>query len=132
AGFFTTRRGGSIMRALRTGFWAGVISTIFYWIVLPIGVLIQALPILQRIITDAQRNGAPINSDEALRQAVNQVIPHIFASNPISTPQQQGNSGFILLLLIGLACSMGFALLGGLLGQRNRAEISPNFFSERK
>jgi serine/threonine protein kinase len=122
AGFFTTRKGGSIMRALRAGFWAGVISTIFYWIVLPIGVLIEALPGLQRIINDAQRNGVVVNSGEALRRAVNQVIPHIFASNPISTPQQQGgNGGFVVLALIGLACAMGFALLGGLLGQRSGA-----------
>lgn len=120
AGFFTMRRGGSITRALRAGFWAGVISTIFYWIVLPIGVLIEALPGLQKIITDAQRDGVPVNSGEALRRAINQVIPRIFASNPISTPQQS-NNGVIILLVIGLACSMGFALLGGLLSQHNRA-----------
>ncbi len=120
AGFFTMRRGGSITRALRAGFWAGVISTIFYWIVLPIGVLIEALPGLQRLISDAQRNGVPVNSGEALRRAINQVVPHIFASNPISTPQQS-NNGVVILLVIGLACSMGFALLGGLLSQRNRA-----------
>jgi serine/threonine protein kinase len=121
AGFFTTRRGGSLARALRAGFWAGIISTIFYWIVLPIGVLIEALPGLQRIISDAQRRGVVVDSGEAVRQAVHPVIPHIFANTPISTPQQQGNGGLVVLVLVGLACAMGSALLGGLLGRRSEA-----------
>lgn len=118
AGFFTLRRGGSLMRALRAGFWAGVVSTIFYWILLPIGVLVEALPGLQKMITDAQSNGVTINSGEALRRAINQVIPHIFAGNSLSTVQQQDGGGILVLLIIGLASAMGFALLGGLLGQR--------------
>lgn len=121
AGFFTTRRGGSLMRALRAGFWAGIVSTIFYWIILPIGVLVEALPGLQRIVSDAQRNDVPVNTGEALRRAVNQVLPHIFASNPLSTVPQQDGGGLLVLLIIGLACAMGCALLGGLLGQRSEA-----------
>jgi len=121
AGFFTMRRGGSLMRALRTGFWAGIVSTGFYWIVLPVGVLVESLPGLQKIINAAQRSGLPVDSNEALRQAINQVVPHIFAGNPLATMQQQDRGGLVVLLIIGLACAMGFALLGGLLGQRNEA-----------
>jgi serine/threonine protein kinase len=121
AGFFTTRRGGSLMRALRAGFWAGVISTIFYWIILPIGVLVEALPGMQKMVTEAQNNGVIINSGEALRRAINQVIPHIFAGNPLSTVRQQDGGGLLVLLIIGLASALGFALLGGLLGQRTEA-----------
>lgn len=119
AGFFATRRGGSLTRALRAGFWAGVISTIFYWIVLPIGVVIEALPRVQPLIRDAQANGRVLPSGEALRRAVNEVIPPIFASNPISTEHQQNNSGLVIFLIVGLACAIGFALIGGLLGQRS-------------
>lgn len=119
AGYFTTRHGGSITRALRAGFWAGVISTIFYWIVLPIGVLIEALPHVQPLITDAQKQGRILPSGDALRQAVNKVVPPIFANNPISTSHQQGTSSLVTFLLIGLACAIGFALLGGLLGLRS-------------
>lgn len=121
AGFFTMRRGGSLMRALRTGFWAGIVSTGFYWIILPVGVLVESLPGLQKIITAAQRSGVPVDSNEALRQAINQVVPHIFAGNPLAIVQQQDRGGLFVLLIIGLACAMGFALLGGLLGQRNEA-----------
>lgn len=121
AGFFTTRRGGSLTRALRAGFWAGVISTIFYWIVLPIGVLIEALPRLQVIIASARADGKVVPSGEALRQAVNKVIPPIFADNPLSTSHQPNSGGLVTFLLLGLACALGFALLGGLLGQRSEA-----------
>jgi hypothetical protein len=125
AGFFTMRRGGSLTRALRTGFWAGIVSAIFYWIVLPIGVLVESLPGLQKIINAAQRSSVPVNSNEALRRAISQVIPHIFAGNPLSTVQQQDGGGILVLLIIGLASAMGFALLGGLLGQRNEARRVP-------
>ncbi|HEY1350630.1 MAG TPA: serine/threonine-protein kinase [Ktedonobacteraceae bacterium] len=121
AGFFTTRRGGSLMRALRAGLWAGVVSTIFYWIVLPIGVLVQALPGVQKMVTDAQNNGVIINSSEALRRSINQAIPHIFAGNPLSSVRQQDGGGLLVLLIIGMGCALGFALLGGLLGQRTEA-----------
>lgn len=121
AGFFTTRRGGSRMRALRAGFWAGIVSTIFYWIILPIGVLVEALPGLQKIVSDAQRNDVPVNTGEALRRAINQVLPHIFASNPLSTVPQQDGGGIIVLLIIGLASALGCAFLGGLLGVSSEA-----------
>lgn len=119
AGFFTMRRGGSLSRALRAGFWAGVISTIFYWIVLPIGVVIEALPRMQSLITKAQERGRVLPSGDALRQAVSEVIPPIFVNNPVSSTHQQNNSGLVTFLVVGLACAIGFALIGGLLGQRN-------------
>lgn len=112
AGFFTSRYGGSVLRALRAGFWAGIISTIFYWIVLPIGLFIEALQNVQPIITDARERGNFISSGDALRHAIDQVKPHIFAA---SFSNQETRS-ILILLGIGLACAMGFGLLGGLLG----------------
>jgi hypothetical protein len=115
AGFFTTRHGGAVTRALRAGFWAGVISTIFYWIVLPIGVLIEALPRVQEIVNKAQAHGNALPSGEALKRAVEQSIPAIFAT----IPADQGWRSLFILLAIGLACAMGFAFLGGLFGLRS-------------
>jgi len=101
--------------AVGAGFWAGVISTIFYWIVLPIGVLIEALPRVQEIVNKARANGNALPSGEALKRAVEQSIPAIFAT----IPADQGWRSLFILLAIGLACAMGFAFLGGLFGLRS-------------
>ncbi len=116
AGFFTTRYGGAVTRALRSGFWAGIISTIMYWIVLPLGLVIEALPHVQAIVN--RDNG--LTSGEAFQRAINQIKPGIFANNPTSGADQGWHSTAILLA-IGLACAMGFALLGGLLGLRSES-----------
>ena len=113
AGFFTTRYGGAVTRALRTGFWAGIISTIFYWIVLPIGVVAEALGRVQDIV-----NREGVSSSEAFQRAIAQVEPHIFI-NSSPTSSDQGVRSLLILLAIGLACAMGFAFLGGLIGLRN-------------
>jgi serine/threonine protein kinase len=115
AGFFTTRHGGAATRALRTGFWAGIISTIFYWIALPIGVVIEALSRVQRLM-----NNEGLSSSEAFQKALNQAKPGIFANNP-ATSADQGLHSLLILLAIGLACAMGFAFLGGLIGLRNES-----------
>src|SRR5260370_30525665 len=40
AGFFTTRRGGGSSRGAWAGFWAGTISTIVFWIVAAVGIIV--------------------------------------------------------------------------------------------
>ena len=122
AGFFTTRYGGPVTRALRTGFWAGVISTLFYWIILPVGLLIEALPHVQTILTNARAHNQILPSGEAVRRAIAEVTPSIFANNPVSNSQSPQTGGNVLIFLaIGLACAMFFAFLGGLFGQRSEA-----------
>jgi hypothetical protein len=113
AGFFTTRYGGAVTRALRAGFWAGIISTIFYWIALPIGVVAEALGRVQTIVSNEG-----ISSSEALQKAIAQVEPRIFTNGSLTSSDQSARS-FFILLAIGLACAMGFAFLGGLIGLRN-------------
>ncbi len=113
AGFFTTRHGGAATRALRTGFWAGIISTIFYWIVLPIGVVVEAAGRVQQIV-----NNEGLSSGEAFRRAITEAEPHIFLNSSASSTDQ-GWRPILILLAIGLACAMGFAFLGGLIGLRN-------------
>lgn len=127
AGFFTTRRGGAVTRALRAGLWAGITSTVMYWIVLPLGLLIEALPRIQRIVDQARVSGNPLPAGEALQRAINQVKPPILTNNPLAgTNQSQGWSPVLILLAIGLACALGFALLGGLLGLKNEGHRQSN------
>lgn len=114
AGFFSTRYGGAVTRALSAGFWAGVISTIFYWIVLPVCVLIQALVRAQELMKARDS----LTASEALQRAINQVKPGIFAGNSTSNPGQSWHV-LLVLLAIGLACALGFAFLGGLIGLRD-------------
>ena len=113
AGFFTTRYGGAVTRALRTGLWVGIISTVCYWIVLPIGVVIEALGHVQTIV-----DNEGVSSSVAFQRALTLVEPHIFLNGSIA-PSDQGGRVFLILLAIGLACAMGFAFLGGLIGFRN-------------
>ncbi|HEY0757405.1 MAG TPA: protein kinase [Ktedonobacteraceae bacterium] len=114
AGFFTTRRGGPATSALRAGFWAGIFSTIFYWIALPLGVLIKALPLVQAVTI----TGNSPTPDQAFRQAIREAAPPIFINNFLSNSDQPSRS-IAILLAIGLGCAMGCALLGGLIGLRN-------------
>ncbi|HEX7735609.1 MAG TPA: protein kinase [Ktedonobacteraceae bacterium] len=112
AGFFTTRRGGRATRSLRAGFWAGIFSTIFYWLAMLLGLLIKALPLVQRIVNES---GA--TPGEALRRAISRVAPPILRANVLNI-SGQGLRSTLILAAIGLACAMVFALLGGLLGSR--------------
>ncbi|MGH2479843.1 MAG: hypothetical protein ACRDHW_09330, partial [Ktedonobacteraceae bacterium] len=118
AGFFTTRRGGSITRALRTGFWAGIISTIFFWIVLPVGLLFQAMPTVQNILNADQASGIFRNQNTLLGDVINRIKPDFLNASSTSNAGQSGSGFLLALALIGLAASMIFALLGGFAGSR--------------
>jgi hypothetical protein len=61
----------------------------------------------------------PFNSGEALRRAVGAVIPPIFAGTYAGS--QQGRGNVLVYALIGLVCAIGFAVLGGLLGQKSES-----------
>lgn len=112
AGFFTTRRGGRVTRALRTGVWAGIISTILFWIVLPLGLLIQAMPIAQAQLQLDQANGVVRNSNTVLVDVMNRIKPSFLIGGPVS-------SGLLIALaLISLAAAMIFALFGGIAGMK--------------
>lgn len=114
AGFFTTRRGGRIARALRAGVWAGVTSTVMFWIVLPIGLVIAIAQQAQMLVDQARSNGRIISFNEAFRLIWNKVLPP-------RTPTVDAR-GIVTFLIIGLLCAMGFALLGGLLGYKRRQQ----------
>ncbi|MEO7019219.1 MAG: serine/threonine-protein kinase [Ktedonobacteraceae bacterium] len=118
AGFFTTRRGGRVTRSLWTGFWAGIISTIFFWIVLPLGLLFQAIPILKERLANNQTNGIFPDPNAVLSNVINRIKPDFLNASTSSNPSQ--NAGVVLLIvaLIGLASAMVFALFGGFAGMK--------------
>ncbi len=111
AGFFTTRRGGPVRRAVRTGIWAGIVGTITFWIVLVIGMLVQAI----HLVDLSLRAGHAID----LNQALNLVQP-AFLSGHILTGSHQKINDTLIFLVGGLICAIAFALLGGILGHKNQ------------
>lgn len=114
AGFCTTRHGGPIMRALPAGIWAGIISTIVFWVVLPVILIFQAL----QGIDEARHLGVRLT----FNQAIDKIKPAFLTGHAPGLPQQNWNN-LLLYLAIGLLCTSGFALAGGILGYKtHRAE----------
>jgi serine/threonine protein kinase len=112
AGFTTTRRGGAIFRGLRAGYWAGIISTVVFWLALGVGLLIR---LSQRIASDsaiAHRSGMGLPHNE-LAHAWSAVLPAFPSS---LTPGQSPLGGLVLYLLIGLLVSSLLGLGGGIWG----------------
>lgn len=124
AGFFTTRRGGRVTRALRTGIWAGIISTVSFWIVLPIGILISIAQEAQNLVTQARSAGHRLLFDQAFGIVWKSVFPPTTTS---ATNVHQATNNIVTFVIVGLICAMGFALLGGFVGWMSRARSnSPN------
>jgi serine/threonine protein kinase len=108
AGYFTAHKGGSSLRGIWAGFWAGIASTIVFWAVLLSGLLV-------RLVQSARYLGININDPQSLRDAyaieLQQAVPALF-NHP--SGQQGGNA--LVPLIVGLLCAMAVGLLGGLLG----------------
>jgi serine/threonine protein kinase len=113
AGLCTMRRGGRLRRAARAGFWAGVISTLAFWVGLFAGLTVQAV---QAIDAARRIDGVRLT----FNQAFNQVKPPLLVSQAPPASNQQNLDNLLIFLLIGLVCAIGFALLGGLLGHPRR------------
>lgn len=115
AGFFTTWRGGSVLRSISAGIWAGIISTVVFWIALPIGLVVQAL----RYIDLAHRDGFSVS----FARALDQVKPAFLAGRPLANTAQN-RSDLLTFALAGLLCALAFALIGGLLGTRRARRLA--------
>ena len=113
AGFLTTRKGGKLSRGAWAGFWAGIVSTVVFWIVAIVGF---AVLVSQHIAADsaaAQRNGINLNPDTELNQAL-QAVSVTLSIHP--APPSSGTN-VAIFLIGGLLCAIGFGLLGGVLGK---------------
>lgn len=116
AGFCTTRKGGKVSRAAWAGFWAGITSTIIFWIVLPLGL---AILLAQRIQADTAlgpRRGKSVPFTVELSRALHAVGPSFPAQAHIAN--QPAWVGVVIFLAGGLLCAMVLGLLGGFLGHK--------------
>ncbi|HKF36823.1 MAG TPA: hypothetical protein VKB35_07965, partial [Ktedonobacteraceae bacterium] len=110
---FTTRKGGRASRGAWAGFWAGIASTIVFWIVLAAGIVVQ---LMQRLGVD----GASLQGPGALSHAWLAVEP-AFLNHPAT---QAAGTSLTTFLVSGLLCAIGFGWLGGVLGKsRYRAKM---------
>ncbi len=125
AGFFTTRKGGKLSRGAWAGLWAGVMSTVVFWIVVAIG---YAALVSQRIALDtavAQRNGIYQSPNAELNHA----LLVVDSTLPIHPALPSSGMTLTVFLVGGLLCAVGFGLLGGVLGRsRFRAKMQRRDF----
>jgi len=120
AGFRTTRKGGSSLRGAWAGFWAGISSTVVFWIVLAVGLLVQVARLVQNDTNAARLSRQPLNINTELSRDFQLVTQGLISHGS----SQQGNNGLVAYLLIGLVCAIAFGLLGGILGSlRFRARM---------
>ncbi len=113
AGFTTTRRGGSSLRGGWSGLWAGMTSTMMFWVVLFIGLCILLAQRIEVDTTRAQKLGVALPPNELNHawKAIQPIYPHI------SLSATQSSWGSLLFLLGGgllLASTLGW--LGGMFG----------------
>src|SRR5205085_3190151 len=112
AGFFTARKGGASFRGAWAGFWSGIFSTIVFWTVLLVGILVLWAQRIQ--FNAAHLAGQPFDPKTAPGRAFQQVLA-TFGINP-STQTQQGTNSLTVLLISGLLCAMALGWIGGALG----------------
>jgi len=112
AGFRTTYKGGSFWRGGLAGLWAGITSTIIFWIIFGVGLL---LLLSQRISADtqaAQRQNTTLPHNE-IDRALKAIAP-IIANHPTTQPS---GSDVVTFLIAGIIVAVSFGLLGGVLGK---------------
>jgi serine/threonine protein kinase len=114
AGFMTTRRGGPSLRGAWAGFWAGIDSTITFWVVLLIGLVIRFLLLLQKEATLSRDHGMRVSS--GLPAHVWRAVLPDFLLHPSLSPQQS-STNLLFLLLGGLLVAFALGWIGGLLGK---------------
>lgn len=114
AGFMTTRRGGPSLRGAWAGFWAGIDSTITFWVVLLVGLVIRFFLLLQKEATFSRDHGMRVSSGLPAR-VWRAVLPD-FLLHPSLSPQQSFTN-LLFLLLGGLLVAFALGWIGGLLGK---------------
>lgn len=126
AGFFTTQRGGGSSRGAWAGFWSGTISTIVFWIVAAVGIIVLVTQSIQADTTLAHQRDINLNQKLELNHAL-QVVGSAF---PTHLSTQAPGTSLIIFLGCGLLCAIGFGWLGGLLGNsRYKAKMHRTGYS---
>ncbi|MGZ3625676.1 MAG: serine/threonine protein kinase [Ktedonobacteraceae bacterium] len=112
AGFLTTRKGGRSLRAIWAGFWAGIVSTVMFWIVVIVGFAVLVSQNIALQMARAQRNGIPQNPGFEFQNA----IKVVGATLPVYPAAPQAGSNVVVFLVGGLLCAIVFSMIGGFLG----------------
>jgi serine/threonine protein kinase len=113
AGFLTTHKGGRPSRGAWAGFWAGIVSTVIFWIVSAIGFAVLVSQNIALQTSRAQQSGSPQDPGTELRSA----LTIVGATLPIHPAIPQPGTKVAVFLIGGLLCAIGFGLIGGLLGK---------------
>ncbi|GHO77305.1 hypothetical protein KSD_50760 [Ktedonobacter sp. SOSP1-85] len=107
SGFITTHRGGRSLRGAWSGLWAGVTSTITFWCVLLVGLVVQWAQHLR----GSMEPGAPA-------RVWQEIFPEFLKrQTQASTSGQQGASPLLLFVVGGLIISFVLGWIGGMLGR---------------
>lgn len=117
AGLLTTRKGGSSLRGAVAGMWAGIDSTIVFWIVLFVGLVWNTFQTLQHI---AQQDGRKL-SPGAFNRIWQAGLP-AFMQQSSSSGQR---SDVLMYALVGLVVAFSLGWVGGMIGRsRYKARIA--------
>ncbi len=118
AGYRATRRGGLFLRGGGAGFWAGISSTIVFWLALGVGLAIHFSQRLQTISAGSLYMRQHPNA--AAQLAWRGVQPAWPALTLL--PRQTASANVLALLIGGMLIAWIMGLVGGLLGStRHRA-----------
>ncbi len=113
AGFMTTRRGGSSFRGSWSGMWAGITSTLMFWVILYLGLFILLAQRIEADTTRAQKLGSLPPPNELARAwgLIQPAYPH-FSTATTQSPW----TGLLYLLGGGLLLASTLGWLGGMWG----------------
>ncbi len=112
AGFLTTRKGGRASRGATAGFWAGIISTLMFWLLLVVGLFVY---VLQYSLTVSSSGNTP-RLDNEFYHIWRLVMPVIY-NHPVV--QMRLVPVITLFLIGGLLLATGFGWIGGMLAKEN-------------
>lgn len=113
AGFMTTRQGGPSLRGAWTGVWAGINSTVIFWLVLLMGLVVSFAQRWQREVALARAHGVRAFSDLAGR-VWQSVLPDFLLP---STSSQHSSTNLLYWLAGGLLVAFTLGWIGGILGK---------------
>lgn len=112
AGFMTMRNGGKSSRGAEAGFWAGIISTIVFWLCLVVGLFVIVL----QNSSEVQSPNGTTRTSTALYRAWRLVMPVV---NNHAIVQMRPMLVITIFLGCGLLLAIGFGWIGGILAKAN-------------
>ncbi len=118
AGLLTTRKGGSSLRGIWAGFWAGIFGTFVFWAVFVVGLLIQVVQIYRQNATAPNQPGQPFDIAAYVGFRFHQIVDTLSNQQTVQQTASGGARSVITYLVVGLVVAMLLGWGGGLLGSR--------------